>query len=91
MALYVSNNLIRWPIYSFTKQICIDAASLIIAGAISYLVDTKSASYIGWVIGAWKIAIIWIVTMTLINAIFYKENMKKILSILKRKLLGIAN
>lgn len=91
MALYVSKNLIQWPIQSFTKQICIDAVSLIIAGIISYFVDTKSTSYIGWIIVACKVAIIWIATITLINATFYKENMKKILRILKIKLLWFAD
>lgn len=91
MALYVSQNLIQWPIHLFTKQVCIDAVSLIIAGVISYFVDTKSTSYIEWIIVACEIAIIWIATMTLINSLFYKENMKKILSIVKRKLFGVLN
>lgn len=91
MVLYVSKNLISWPIYSFTRQICIDAASLIIAGAISCFIDTKSTSYIGWIIVACKIAIIWIVTMILINSLFYKENMKKILRIVKRKLFRFSD
>ena len=86
MALYVSKHLIQWPIRSFTKQICVDGFTLMFAGVISFFVDTKTTSYIGWIIVAFKIATIWIVTIIIINILFYKENMKKILSIVKRKL-----
>lgn len=86
MACYVANNIIRWPIHSFVKQICVDTVSLITAGIISIFVDTRTASYLGWIMVSCKIVIIWIVTIVIINRVFYKENLEALIGKLTNSL-----
>lgn len=91
MALYISKNLIKWPMCSFYKQICVDVATLLVAGTVSSFVGLKSTNYIGWTLVATKIAIIWIMAIIIINSLFYKENMRKIVSKISMRIIGATN
>lgn len=91
MAVYVSNNLIRWPIQKFIKQITVDIVTLTMAGIISIFIDTRATSYIGWIVVAFKVTVIWIATIILVNRLFYKDNLFWILAKIKSKMSIISS
>lgn len=80
MAWYDSKNLIRWPFKNFIKQVLVDALTLIIGGIVSSSFSLHSNNYIEWVGIALKVSATWVAIMFIINAVFYKNRMLKMIN-----------
>lgn len=87
MAIYDSKNLICWPLTKFIKQIFVDIISVLflhvavkICGIFFAL---KSVSYIAWVVLAVKVAILGIIIVYLVNTVFYRENISRVMTKIK--------
>lgn len=85
MAWYDSRNLIKWPFKCFIKQILVDVVTVIICGLVSSLFPMNSVSYFGWIINAVEVAVTWLVIMIIINAVFYRDKMLRMVKLVKKK------
>ncbi len=84
MAWYDSKNLIKWPITNFLKQLAVDAVSVLICYFACKGLSMASISYLSWVILAFKVFVIVLSIVIVINSIVYNEKMKRLLQSLKK-------
>lgn len=89
MAIYISKNLVEWPIKSFIKQTIVDLGIFIIAYVLTKRIKLYDITYIQWIIMAIKTAAIWFVICLLINLVFYRNNTISIFTkLIRRKTKG---
>lgn len=86
MAWYDSKNLIQWPFANFLKQITVDIIAVILCSIVSRVFTMVTVSYFGWIINAIEVAVVWLVIMVIINLIFYRDKVMKLISGLKIKM-----
>lgn len=86
MAWYDSKNLIQWPFANFLKQITVDIITVILCSIVSRVFTMVTISYFGWIINAIEVAVVWLVIMVIINLIFYRDKVLKLVSNLKFKM-----
>lgn len=86
MAWYDSKNLIQWPFTNFLKQITVDIITVILCSIVSRVFTMVTISYFGWIINAIEVAVVWLVIMVIINLIFYRDKVLKLVSNLKFKM-----
>lgn len=87
MAIYTSNNLLRWPIVNVIKQFATDAITVIIASILSNSMFhyVSISSYGAWCVLALQVSLTWLVTIILINSLVFKDEMiKLVVKILKK-------
>ncbi|WP_106460392.1 lipopolysaccharide biosynthesis protein [Anaerococcus sp. Marseille-P3915] len=85
MAIYDSKNLIHWPFSNFIKQFMIDIITVLVIILIGNLFKIEDLTWITWIIYAFKVSLISIFFMFLINFIFYKTYIKSIFSKIRIK------
>ena len=85
MALYNSKHLVKRDIKVFVKQVLIDILTASVAALATFWIPLTSVSYLSWLLLSVEIAGIWIVIIGLINTIFYKDKMFKLISRIKLK------
>lgn len=85
LVIYLSKNLIKWPIIRFVKQVVIDVLIVMIASSAcnSLLIDAHN--YFEWFVWAIVVAFIWLLSAVVICMIFNREYLKTILGVLKNK------
>lgn len=86
MAWYDSKNLIQWPFANFLKQITVDIITVILCSIVCRVFTMMTISYFGWIINAIEVAVVWLVIMVIINLIFYRDKVLKLVSNLKFKM-----
>ena len=86
MAWYDSKNIIEWPLMNFFKQIAIDSITVLICSIVSSLFPMHSVSYLGWIINAIEVSVTWLLIMVIINSIFYRDKMFRLINIFKTRL-----
>lgn len=86
MAWYDFKNLIQWPFANFLKQITVDIITVILCPIVSRVFTMMTISYFGWIINAIEVAVVWLVIMVIINLIFYRDKVLKLVSNLKFKM-----
>ena len=79
MSLYTSKYLIKWPFKNFIKQIIVDAITVFIGVGLSSFIPLQPTSYISWLVCAIEVALVWIVTLLLINMILYRKELLKLI------------
>ncbi len=79
MALYVSKNLVKWPIQKFVKQILVDIATVLIGVLLTLNLSMESVGYINWLFLACEIAAIWGITVLAVNVFAYRDKTKILL------------
>lgn len=85
MAIYISKNLIKWPIKNFIKQFFVDIITTILMYITTKWICLNSISYLSWFLMAINIAAISAVVVVLINLVFYHDKIIKLPQILKKK------
>ncbi len=88
MAGYISKNLIKWPFKRFIKQLAIDILTIVVSSLATYWIKLSHVTYASWIIMAVEVAIIYFISVAVINLIFYKPYVMDILSGFKQKLKG---
>ncbi len=78
MAIYNSKNLLNWPFRNFVKQFIVDIITVITCYCATRFLVFSNVSYIGWIILAMKTVLIVGAISFLINIIFYKERIVRI-------------
>lgn len=85
MAHYVSENIIKWPITRFWKQMMVNLVSLSILLIASNFVHLNVNTYFEWCILALKIGTMSLIIIIIVNYIFYKEHILYLLHKLELK------
>lgn len=85
MAIYNSKHILKRNIAYFIKQMSVDVLSFALMLFASSQFELSEVSYFAWVILAVKVSLISAGIMLLINAVFYREKLISLLSILKLK------
>lgn len=85
MAWYDSKNLIKWPIVNFIRQILIDIGTVILCWMVSSVFTMNTVSYLGWVINAVEVAVVWLIIMVVVNLVFYRDKMLRLINTMKWK------
>lgn len=86
MAWYDSKNLIQWPFANFLKKITVDIITVILCSIVSRVFTVMTISYFEWIINAIEVAVVWLAIMVIINLIFYKDKVLKLVNNLKFKM-----
>lgn len=86
MAVYDSKNLIKWPLRNFVKQISVDGLTVLFGFFATRMITMSAATYVEWVILAVKMSIIWLVIVCVLNMIFYRDKMIRMISKLCAKM-----
>lgn len=86
MAWYDSKNFIQWPFANFLKQITVDIITVILCSIVSRVFTMVTVSYFGWIINAIEVTVVWLVIMAIINLIFYRDKVLKLVNNLKFKM-----
>ena len=84
MAWYDSKNIIKYPMHQFVKHIFVDILIVVVSSAATFWIPLTSVSFVGWVLQAVEVFIIWLVITIFFNFIFYRDNVKQILYRLKK-------
>ena len=85
MAWYNSKNFIQWPMKNFFKQIGVDAVSAVGIFAVGSYFSLSAVAYVSWVILAIKVTACGIIVGAIVNYVFYREYMLKIVSMLMKQ------
>lgn len=85
MMNYDSKYLIKWPKNKMMKQLIIDFITCTVYSAVYFLCPLIVDSYIDWIILAYIILLINTCISLLINLIFYKSRVIKLVYIIKNK------
>lgn len=89
MAYYNSRNLIYWPLKSFIKQMLVDILMIILFIIADMLLNIHAGSWISWILQAIIVTAIGISITLLINAIFYKSYIIKLIGKIKKSIHSI--
>lgn len=88
MAVYDSKNLICWPFRKFVKQIFVDIISVVflhvVANTCGSFFKLSAVNYLAWIILAVKVALLGSIIVLVVNCVFYRENISKVIGKLKR-------
>ena len=85
MAWYNSKNFIQWPMKNFFKQIGVDAVSAVGIFAVGSYFSLSAVGYVSWVILAMKVTACGIIVGAIVNYVFYREYMLKIVSMVMKR------
>ena len=84
MAWYISKHLIKWPIKNFIKQLIVDAITIAVAYLATHWIHMSNITYLSWIVMAVEIVVVVSACIIVVNFIFYKDRMFKLLSMGKR-------
>ena len=79
MAVYDSKNLVYWPLKNFIKQLAVDISTAVLIYTVSLFFSMKSVSFFAWVIFAVKVSVMACIGCILINILFYRVYVVRIL------------
>lgn len=86
MAVYISRNIIKWPLKKFLKQVFIDAVTIAVAALISQLIPLTGVNYFCWAVMAAEVFAVWTVVVAAVNMIFYRQKMLILFSKIRNRL-----
>ena len=67
------------------KQVVVDIVTVALCGVVSSIFPMRSVSYMGWIINGIEVAVVWLIIMVIINTVFYKDKMERLVHSLKLK------
>lgn len=79
MAIYDSKYLIKWPIQNFVKQVFVDVITVFVIYVFTYGIVLNKINYMSWIVLSIKVVTICFGIMVIINTIFYKKYIAKLL------------
>lgn len=89
LVIYVSRNLIKWKIIDVLKQVMIDSISALIACILSMQFCLQELTYVGWIILAIKVSVVWGIVILIFNLIFKRTYLVKTLNLIVKKGKGV--
>lgn len=84
---YTSNNLLKWPLKYFAKQIIVDLLNIFLLIVFTHTFKLEGYTYLSWFILAVKVVSISGVITIVLSCVFYKQNVINIVKILRSEIL----
>lgn len=84
--MYNSRNLINWPLIKTIKQFFVDIIIVTIVLIVTSILKIVQISFIGWIIMAVEVSVLALLTSIIVNFVFYKEDMFKLVYTIVRRL-----
>lgn len=78
LAIYNSKNFIFWPMKNVIKQFLADTISIVLIVVMAGQMEMTKISYAEWIVLAFKVALVAVFVVFVVNAIFYMNKIKKI-------------
>lgn len=85
MSIYNQNNLIYRNYLIFIKQMIVDFICFALAIGISIILGYTCSSYVDWFAKSVLVALFWLMFLSIVNWLFYRENMRSAFSFLRKK------
>ncbi|UUM12850.1 sugar isomerase [Clostridiaceae bacterium HFYG-1003] len=86
MAVFNSKNMIKWPFKNFAIQICLDGLIIIPCFYFSSRFEMPIINALNWTVLALKVISVWFIGSLIINIIFKKEMMFKLIKTCLKRL-----
>lgn len=80
MAIYDSKQILNISLSSFFKHVAVDVITAAAAGVLTFRIPLRSLSYASWIMLAIIDALIWAAVIVIMNMIFYRSEMKRVIS-----------
>ena len=91
-AWYIYTHILQSNMTNFIKQISIDILTIIIGNIVSSGILLSDITYKGFVIMSLKVSSIWLITILIINLIFYRNNIILLFKlIINKKIVEVNN
>ena len=84
MAYYDSINLVKWPLKRYLYQVMVDCVIFMIRFNVMSNIPVEVSSFIEWILLAVLMVSIWIVISTILNLIFFKDQIDRLLMKMKK-------
>ena len=78
MCKYDSKNLFEWPIKNVIKQVFVDILTVVVAILVTRGITIGNLSYSSWILMAVKVFVCWLITVLIVNSIFYNHKICRI-------------
>lgn len=85
MAVYVSKNLIDYPMRNTIKQFLVDIICFTICFLVTMRIPFGGRSFLQWIVLAVVDAVIWLLIIAIANGLFYKDNVKALVNKVMKK------
>lgn len=85
LAWYDSQHFIFYPFISVLKQFAVDFFTAIGIISVSHFMSIGSLTYIDWIVLAFKVTGISIMFVAFMNILFYRNHVKRIVSVIMRR------
>ena len=85
MAIYDSKNIVKWPIGNFIKQLLFDVVTAGLIVVSTNWIELGSLSYLSWFVMGCKVAVIALAVVSIMSAMFYRKQIKYLISYIKSK------
>lgn len=83
LAFYNAQNILKYPLKNLFKQLGIDVLTILLGMILSRNFKLVSIDLKSWIIMGIKIVAIWCLVVFMVNLIFYRDNIKKLLKVVK--------
>lgn len=90
-AQFNSKHLLKWPMKKFWKQMMVDSFSVCLCVITTYRLHMPSVSYLGWIILAVECAFIVLICLIVMNYIFYRSYLTKLIKVVKKRIIRKGN
>ncbi|MDT6688247.1 sugar isomerase, partial [Enterococcus faecium] len=79
-ANYNSKYLLKWPMKKFYKQLFVNILTVVLSFGATSQLKMMSITYLDWIVLAIKCAVIVFICIILVNVLFYRRYVVKIIS-----------
>ena len=86
LALYLSKNILYREFKHFIHHTLVDILSVVLMFISTRHIKLLTVTYMGWIVMALKVFIISLTIVLVINFIFYRNNMKEILRLIRKRI-----
>lgn len=83
MAVYISKNIILWPIKEFIKKVAADMFVVMIISFVCVPFSMGEVTFISWIFLAAKVAVVALAVISVISVCFFRKEIKYFLKIIK--------
>lgn len=85
MAIYVSRNVIEWPLTALLKKTAVNVISIAVIIIVTSFFSLGSVSYFSWIVLAVEVCAAALLVQVLMSVIFYRAELKYLMNFIKRK------
>jgi peptidoglycan biosynthesis protein MviN/MurJ (putative lipid II flippase) len=84
LAWYLSKDILCRKLIFYIKHLAVDAGCVVVALLLSRNISLAAINYLAWIVMAVKVAGLTIVSVLVLNAVFYPSYIKEVIQIIAR-------